>query len=102
MIYLLERKLSNTKSVYIALIEIYGISVKTSFLICNKLGFLQNLKIKHLSNKQITKIISNIGLLNKNFASDLKKLKLLSKKKLIIIKSYKGSRLLKGLPVRGQ
>jgi small subunit ribosomal protein S13 len=43
-----------------------------------------------------------MGLLTKKFAGDLKKLKLLFKKKLITIKSYSGVRLMKGLPVRGQ
>jgi ribosomal protein S13 len=49
MIYLFESELPENMSVFFALKRIYGIGKTRSFLICKKLGFSINLKIKHLS-----------------------------------------------------
>lgn len=102
MIYIFESKLSENKSVFLTLKYIYGIGKSNSFLICKKLGFSKNLKIKNISKKQINQIIKTIENLKIKIGSDLKKLKILSTKKLIFIKSYKGIRKIKGLPIRGQ
>lgn len=102
MIYLLETKLPENKSVFFALTYVYGIGKTTSYLICKKLGFSINLKIKYMSQEQsinILKIINSSQLLLSN---ELKKFKSLSLKKLVSIKSYRGLRKIKGLPVRGQ
>ena len=102
MIFLFESELSEKKSVYFALIYIYGIGKSNSFFICKKLGFSKNLKIKNLTKEQIIKLIKTIEFLNIKLAGDLKKLKLFSLKNLVSIKSYKGLRRIKGLPIRGQ
>ena len=102
MIYLFESKLPETKSVYFALRYIYGIGKNRSFLICKKLGFSSNLKVKNLSEEQVTKILKLVESLNFLLANDLKRVTLLAKQKLISIKSYRGLRIKKGLPVRGQ
>src|SRR6056300_1452848 len=102
MVYLLESKIPETKSVFFALTHVYGIGKSTSVLICKKLGFSLNLKIKDLSKEQINNLLKVVELLNMEFASDLKKLKLLLVKKLVSIKSYRGLRRTQGLPVRGQ
>lgn len=102
MIYLFESELPENKSVYFALTHIYGIGKVNSSLICRKLGFSPNLKVKNLSKDQITKLIKTIEILNIELASDLKKLELLVLKKLVSIKSYRGLRRKQGLPVRGQ
>ena len=102
MIYLFESELPNNMSVFFALTKVYGIGQKNSFLICKKLGFSINLKIKELSKDQITDILVLVESLNFVIASDLKKIKNLTIKNLIFIKSYKGLRLNQGLPVRGQ
>jgi len=102
MVYLLESKIPETKSVFFALTHVYGIGKSTSVLICKKLGFSLNLKIKDLSKEQINNLLKVVELLNMEFASDLKKLKLLVVKKLVSIKSYRGLRRTQGLPVRGQ
>lgn len=102
MIYLFESELPENMSVVFALKRIYGIGKKNSFLICKKLGFSINLKIKNLSKYQITHILNLINSLNLVVAADLKNIKNLITKNLISIKSYRGLRKLQGLPVRGQ
>lgn len=102
MIYLFESKLPETKSVYFALKYVYGIGKNRAFLICKKLGFSPNLKVKNLSDDQVNQIIKLVEFLNFSLATDLKRLKLLAKQRLVSIKSYRGLRRKKGLPVRGQ
>lgn len=102
MIYLFESNLFEYKSIFLSLVNIYGFGKANSTFVCRKLGFSKNLKLKGLSKEQISKLIKTIESLNKELASDLKKSKKLGLKKLILIKSYKGLRKMKGLPVRGQ
>lgn len=102
MLYLLETKLPDNKSIILSLTYIYGIGYSTSKLICKKLGLSLNLKTKDLSRDQIVELLKLIDLLNLPLNNELKKVKTLSLKKLINIKSYKGLRRLRGLPVRGQ
>ena len=102
MIYLFESELPDNMSVFFALKRIYGIGKQSSFLICKKLGFSINLKIKSLSKDQITDILNLIESLNLIIASDLKKFKSLIIKNLVSIKTYRGLRKIQGLPVRGQ
>lgn len=102
MMYLFESKLPENKSIYFALKYILGIGKKQSVLICQKLGFSSNLKVKFLSEEQISQIVQVIDSLHLILANDLKKFKLLVLKRLILIKSYRGLRRKNGLPVRGQ
>jgi small subunit ribosomal protein S13 len=102
MIYIFESELHKNKSIFLALMNIYGIGKFHSLLICKKLGFSKNLKVKNLSEEQINKLIKIIESLNIKLVSDLKRLHLLNKKKLINIKSYRGLRRNQGLPIRGQ
>ena len=102
MVYLFESKLPEDKSVIFALKYVYGINKTNSWLICKKLGFSKNFKVKDLSKEQVNKLIKIIESLNINLASDLKKTKSLISKKLISMKSYRGLRKNQGLPVRGQ
>lgn len=102
MIYLFEAKIPENKSLFFALLYIYGINKTTSLFICKNLGFSKNLKLKDLSKEQISKLVKLIESLNLELASDLKKTRLLINKKLISIKSYRGLRKNQGLPVRGQ
>ena len=102
MIYLAETELSKNKPVIFALADIYGIGHSTSKLICKKLGFSINLKVKDLSEEQTEKLLEITKSLKLILAGDLRKLKLLNSKKLVDIKSYRGLRRVKGFPVRGQ
>lgn len=102
MLYLLETNLSEHKSVFFALTKVYGIGKNTAFLICKKLGFSINLKIKNLNQEQITDLLQLIDSSNILLNNELKKFKSLTFKNLIAIKSYRGLRRVRGLPVRGQ
>ncbi len=102
MIYLIESKLPENMSIFFALQQIYGIGKNNSFFICKKLGFSINLKVKNLSKNQTTNLLNLIESLNLIIGSDLKKFNNLIMQNLISIKSYKGTRKLQGLPVRGQ
>ena len=102
MIYILETKLYDNKSIFFALKNIYGIGDSKSFDICKKLGFAKNLKVKDLTEDQIKKLLKLVDNSNLLITSDLKKFKNLILKNLVSIKSYRGLRRIKGLPVRGQ
>lgn len=102
MVYLFESELPENKSIFLSLTHVYGIGKANSNLICKKLGFSKNLKVKDLSKEQIIKLVKMIESLNINLSSDLKKIKLLISKDLISMKSYRGLRRNQGLPVRGQ
>ena len=102
MVYILESKLLDNKSIYFALKSVYGIGKNKAFFICKKLGFSPNLKVKNLSSNKINQILKLVESLNFVLANDLRKLKLLRKQHLLNIKSYRGLRRKKGFPVRGQ
>jgi small subunit ribosomal protein S13 len=102
MLFLFESKVPENRSVIFALTYIYGIGKTNSFLICKKLGFSQNLKVKDLSNEQILRVVKVIDSFGLQLASELKKSKSLRIKTLINSKSYRGLRINRGLPVRGQ
>ena len=102
MLYFLETKLSEHKSVCFALTKIYGIGKTTAFIICKKLGFSINLKVKDLTQEQVIEMLQLIDSLNLNLNNELKKLQSLTLQNLTSIKSYKGLRRMRGLPVRGQ
>lgn len=102
MLYLLETKLPENKSVFIALTYIYGIGESTSLKLCKKLGFSLNFKLKNLTEEQILEILKLIESLGLKTNNELKQLKSQILKNLIEIKSYRGLRKSKGLPVRGQ
>lgn len=102
MVYLFESELPENKSILFGLKYVYGIGETTSLLVCKKLGFSINLKVKDLSKEQVLKLTKVVDSLNLILSSDLKKYKSLRLKKLVSIKSYKGLRRTQGLPVRGQ
>ena len=102
MVYLFESELPKNKSIFVSLIKVYGLGNFKSSQICKKLGFSKFLKVKNLTKEQINKLAKIFELENIKTSSDLKKLKLLNNNKLIEIKSYRGLRKSRGLPVRGQ
>ena len=102
MLYVLETKLPENKSVVFALTKVYGIGEKTAYLICKKLGFSINLKTKDLTQEQVEEIIQLVDSSNLTLNNELKKLRSLNLKTLVSIKSYRGLRRVRGLPVRGQ
>lgn len=102
MVYLFESELPENKSVIFAMTHIFGLGKSKSNLICKKLGFSGNLKIRDVSKEQLSKLITTLELMNIPMGSELKKIKLINIKNLAAIRSFKGLRLKQGLPVRGQ
>lgn len=102
MLYLLETNLSDQKSVLFSLMKVRGIGKSIALLICNKLGFSINLKVKNLNQQQIAELVELIDSLDLSLNNELKKLDSILLKKLVNIKCYRGLRRIKGLPVRGQ
>ena len=102
MIYIFETEILNSQSILFSLQKIYGLGNYQTKLICKKLGFTNNLKTSKLTNEQIVKLIKLIENTNLKITTDLKKYHIMTLKKLVNIKSYRGLRRLRGLPVRGQ
>lgn len=102
MVYILETELPGKKSIYFALTKIYGIGNLNAEIICKKLGFSINYKLSKLTDDQIFKFIKLVETSNLTINNSLKKSKILLAKKLVQIKTYRGIRKLRGLPVRGQ
>lgn len=102
MLYILETELPENKSIYFSLTNVFGIGKFQSFLICKKIGFSRNCKLSKLTSNQTIKLLKLIETSNILINSTLKKYKIVLIKKLTQIKTYKGIRRLRGLPVRGQ
>ena len=102
MIYIFETEILNFKTIQFSLQKIYGLGKHQSSQICKKLGFTSNLKVNFLNNDQIFKLIKTIEEMELKITSELKKSQVFALKKLVDIKSYRGLRKIRGLPVRGQ
>ena len=102
MLYLLETKLSENKSVFFALTNVYGIGRNTASFICKKLGFSLNLNILDFTQEQVEELLQVVDSMDLTLNNELKKLRSLTLKTLVSIKSYRGLRRVRGLPVRGQ
>ncbi len=102
MVYIMETEISNTRNVRKSLEEIYGLGKKRSNLICNKLGIAPSFKTSQLSQSQVNGIMKSLESSEFILTSDLRKSQIIASKNLIRIKSIKGLRRLRGLPVRGQ
>ena len=100
--YILDTGLNDNDYVVYALKNIYGLGKSQSLNICKKLGVLNNLKINELTEDQIVQLLNLVETSDLTITNDLKKLQTLYYQMEINIKSYKGLRRLKGLPVRGQ
>lgn len=102
MLYILETELPENKSIYFSLTNVFGIGKFQSFLICKKIGFSYNCKLAKLTSSQTIKLIKLIEASNILINNSLRKYKIMLIKKQTQIKTYKGIRRLRGLPVRGQ
>ena len=89
------------KNIYLYLKGIYGINTKTSFTICNKLGFNPYSKTENLLSSEMANLNAY---LTKNFTikHHLKQEVKSNIRDLIFLKNYRGRRHSLGLPVRGQ
>ena len=90
-----------TKVVHVALTYIYGIGKKFSNDNCTKLSITKNKRVNSLTENETLKIREFI---DKNYKveGDLRREVSLNIKRLVDLATYRGSRLKKKLPVRGQ
>lgn len=100
MARILNIEIPNDKRVVIALTYIFGIGKSRSKEILAKCNINENVRTKDLSESQLQAIRE----VAKDYTTegDLRRKVQLNIKRMIEIKSYKGIRHRKGLPVRGQ
>ena len=93
--------LPREKRVEVGLTYIYGIGQTSATKICAETGVNPDTRVKDLTEEEVTKIRDFI---DANFTTegDLRREVITNIKRLTAIKSYRGSRHAKGLPVRGQ
>ena len=98
----------NDKQVAYSLTYIYGIGISTSKKILSTVGIDPTIRVKDLSEEQLSLIRSEIskykveGELKKEVALNIKRLTEIGCYRLTEIGCYRGIRHKKGLPVRGQ
>jgi small subunit ribosomal protein S13 len=102
MARLLGVDIPDKKKIGISLRYIYGIGPTNALQILEKAGIDSNLRTEKLTDEQLSKIVSVIQQGGYVIEGDLRREIGLNLKRLIGIKSYRGSRHVKGLPVRGQ
>lgn len=101
MVSILGYLLPKNKQVRIALTSVYGLGKFRSNQICEILGFDKNLKIRDISETEISKLLDFI-LKEKLVGSELERQLKNSLSKLIENNCYRGFRHRQSLPVRGQ
>lgn len=101
MLYIFGKTIPVDKKLIYSLTHIFGINFYNSKKICKNIGINPSVRINSLKKNQIRELIQYIDQ-NLTIEQDLKKDLILNKKKLVDIKSYRGLRNLRGLPVRGQ
>lgn len=101
MIYILQKNLQNTKKLYLALQEIFGIGRFLSKHICDQLGCSLNTRVEQLTGSQIDQLVR---IITQYYVTgpDLQRLVSNDIKRLSRIGSYRGIRHIQRLPVRGQ
>ncbi|MCX7824970.1 MAG: 30S ribosomal protein S13 [Verrucomicrobiae bacterium] len=90
------------KKIGISLRYIYGIGPSNALTILAKAGVDPNIRTEKLTDEQLGKILSAIQQGGYVVEGDLRREIGLNLKRLIGIKCFRGSRHVKGLPVRGQ
>jgi small subunit ribosomal protein S13 len=100
MARVLSIEIPNNKRVVISLTYIHGIGKSISQEILKKAKINENIRVKDLTNDQLLEIRK----FAKNYKTEgeLRREKALNIKRLMEIKTYRGIRHRKGLPVRGQ
>jgi small subunit ribosomal protein S13 len=93
--------LPRQKRVEIALTYIYGIGVSRSNKILGKAGIEPNVRVKDLSEEEVSRIAKVIDV-EGNVEGDLRKDVAMNIKRLMETGSYRGMRHRRNLPVRGQ
>lgn len=99
---LLGVDIPNNKRVEYALRYIYGIGPTRAKIICQACGIADSMRASELNEEMINKIMNVIAKKQYKLEGDLRREVIGNLKRLSAIKSYRGLRHAKGLPVRGQ
>ena len=99
---LLGVDIPNNKRVEYALRYIYGIGPTRAKIICQACGIADSMRASELNEEMINKIMNVIAEKQYKLEGDLRREAIGNLKRLSAIKSYRGLRHAKGLPVRGQ
>ena len=101
MLYIFNKTISDSKSILHSLTILYGINEFQSNKICKNIGINPKITLNKLKNNHVNRLITYI---NKNLKVEqvLKKCKNERLNELLEIKSNRGIRQNRGLPVRGQ
>ena len=99
---LLGVDIPNNKRVEYALRYIYGIGPTRAKIICQACGIADSMRASELNDEMINKIMNVIAEKQYKLEGDLRREVIGNLKRLSAIKSYRGLRHAKGLPVRGQ
>ena len=99
---LLGVDIPNNKRVEYALRYIYGIGPTRAKFICQACGIADSMRASELNEEMINKIMNVIAEKQYKLEGDLRREVIGNLKRLSAIKSYRGLRHAKGLPVRGQ
>lgn len=102
MAYFLGIDLPSNKRVVTALTKIFGIGDSTAKKVLSKLQIDSQFKVQHLPENSFSQIREYLDQSEILIEGDLKRRIYQDIKRLINMKSYRGIRLMKGLPVRGQ
>jgi small subunit ribosomal protein S13 len=92
----------NNKRIEYSLTYVKGIGLPLSQKILSELGIDFNIRAKDLTDAQVAGINAKIGELQLPVEGELRRIISQNIRRLIEIKSYRGSRHQKGLPARGQ
>ncbi len=99
---LLGVDIPNNKRVEYALQYIYGIGPARAKIICAEAGIAESMRASELNEELINKIMNIVTERQYKLEGDLRREIVGNMKRLSAIKSYRGLRHAKGLPVRGQ
>ena len=99
---LLGVDIPDNKRVEFALRYIYGIGPARAKMICDAVGIPEEMRAKELTDEHINKIMSFVAEKQFKLEGDLRREVTSNLKRLVAVKSYRGLRHMKGLPVRGQ
>lgn len=101
MLHLFGKTVPMDKKILYSLTYLFGINYAQAHKICYQIGLNPSVRVQTLKKGQIRQLIHYIGkyLL---IEQDLKKQLIGAKQNLVALKTCRGLRLLKGLPVRGQ
>ncbi len=92
----------NNKRVEFALQYIYGIGPARAKIICAECEIPESMRASELNEELVNKIMNSVSKHQYRLEGDLRREIIGNMKRLAAIKSYRGLRHAKGLPVRGQ